>query len=249
MLEVKNLSFGYGRHTVLKGVNLRLNAGEIGVVLGRNGCGKTTLFHNILGLFKPCAGQILFENENLLSLSAKQRARKIAYVPQVIQFGGLTVFDSILAGRISYFGYVSGKEDYEIVEKIIADMDLTSIADRKADELSGGEKQKVAIARALAQSPKMLIFDEPTSNLDLVNEMLVIDEAKRLAKDKGIAILCAIHDLNQAISLGDRFFFMKDGVVKTEGGLECFTSENLMDIYGAKVKIVQAQGRTLVVQG
>ena len=156
MLNVENLTFRYSKlsRPVLNGASLELKPGEIGILLGKNGSGKTTLFKNILGINKPGSGKILFEGEDLLKMSRKERARRIAYVPQDIHFGALTVFDSIMLGRISYFGLKASKSDYEAVEKIIEDMHLSDFAFRNVEELSGGEQQKVAIARALAQEPR-----------------------------------------------------------------------------------------------
>ena len=185
MLNVENVTFRYSRFSrpVLNGVNLRLEPGEIGILLGKNGSGKTTLFKNILGIHKPDGGRILFEGEDLLNMSRRERARRIAYVPQDIHFGALTVFDSIMLGRISYFGLKSGDNDYKAVEKILIDMHLEEFAFRMVDELSGGERQKIAIARAMAQVPKLMIFDEPTGNLDIANEQLIIEEARKPAKE------------------------------------------------------------------
>ena len=224
MLNIENLHFSYGGSTdVLRGADLELSQGEVGILLGKNGSGKTTLFKTLLGLVKPQKGSITFQGENLLKLNRLQRARRIGYVPQDIQFGALTVFDSVLMGRISYFGIRAGKEDYEAVEKLLADMGLLELAHRNVEELSGGERQKIAIARAMAQEPQMMVFDEPTGNLDIANEQLIIREAKKLAKEKNIAILASLHDLNQALALGDKFFFLKDGIVKYAGGKEVFT--------------------------
>ena len=155
----------------------------------------------------PDDGSISFDGENLLKISKRERARRIAYVPQHIHFGSLSVYDSILMGRVSYFGLKAGKEDYDVVNEILADMQLESFAYRNAEDLSGGEKQKIAIARALAQDPKMLVFDEPTGNLDIANEELIIEEAKKVAREKNISILSSLHDLNQALYFGDKFFF------------------------------------------
>ena len=248
MLNIENLHFSYGGSTdVLRGADLELSQGEVGILLGKNGSGKTTLFKTLLGLVKPQKGSIAFRGENLLKLNRLQRARRIGYVPQDIQFGALTVFDSVLMGRISYFGIRAGKEDYEAVEKLLADMGLLELAHRNVEELSGGERQKIAIARAMAQEPQMMVFDEPTGNLDIANEQLIIREAKKLAKEKNIAILASLHDLNQALALGDKFFFLKDGIVKYAGGKEVFTPEVIKDIFDADVELLEKDGRMVIV--
>ena len=251
MLKVKDLHFRYGNQGAhaLNGASLELEQGQVGVLLGKNGTGKTTLFKNILGIEKPSGGTVTFEGENLLKMSRRDRARRIAYVPQHIHFGDLSVFDSVLMGRVSYFGTKAGSADYEIAEKILADMGLLEFADRSAEALSGGEKQKLAIARAMAQEPSLLVFDEPTGNLDIANEQLILAEAKKLARTKNIAILSSLHDFNQALAFGDRFFFMKDGVVKYEGGKEIVTEEVIRDIFDISVKIVRIDNQTVILGG
>ena len=248
MLNVENLQFRYSAHgnSVLNGASLELKEGEIGILLGKIGSCKTTLFKNILGIEKPKKGSIRFDGENLLKMPRRERARRIAYVPQDIHFGALSVFDSILMGRVSYFGMKASHEDYVAVEKIIEDMGLTSFAHRNVDELSGGERQKIDIARAMAQEHKLMVFDEPTGNLDIGNEQLIIDEAKKLAKEKNIAILSSLHDLNQALAFGDKFFFLKNGVVKYAGGREIVTPEVVKDTFGVDVSIREIDGRTVV---
>lgn len=251
MLKCENLMFQYSRTgaPVLRGLSLELEQGQIGIVLGKNGSGKTTLFKNILGIHNPKSGKIRFDGKNLMKMSRRERAQRIAYVPQDIRFGELTVFDSVLLGRISHFGLQASQEDYIAVERILADMGLESFANRNVEALSGGERQKIAIARAMAQEPKLMIFDEPTGNLDIANEQLIIQEAKKLAKQKNIAILSSLHDLNQALYFGDKFFFLKDGVVKYSGGRECVNETVIRDVFDIDVRIVEIDGQKVILGG
>ncbi|WP_130838313.1 ABC transporter ATP-binding protein [Lachnoclostridium sp. Marseille-P6806] len=251
MLEINKLCFRYSRRSpfVLRDVDLVLADGEIGIILGKNGSGKTTLCKNVLGILKPVSGSLRFDGEDLIRMSRRERARRIAYVPQNIQFGALSVYDSILAGRISYFAYRAGKEDEEIVEKVLDDMGLTSFADRNVEELSGGERQKIAIARALVQEPRMLIFDEPTGNLDIANEQLILAEARRAAAEKHIGILISLHDLNQALEIGDRFFLIKNGRILYTGGKEVITEAAIREVFDAEVRIVEIDHKKIIING
>lgn len=251
MLSCENVTFRYSRggNDVLRGLSLELEQGQIGIVLGKNGSGKTTLFKNILGIQTPKSGKIRLDGKNLQKMSRRERAQRIAYVPQDIRFGDLCVFDSVLLGRISQFGLQPGKEDYIAVEKILTDMGLESFAQRSVEELSGGERQKIAIARAMAQEPQMMIFDEPTGNLDIANEQLIIQEAKKLAREKNISILSSLHDINQALYFGDKFFFLKDGVVKYAGGREIVNEAVIRDVFDIEVKIVEIDGQKVIIGG
>lgn len=251
MLTVTHLSFAYGKRgtAVLRDVNMSLRDGEIGILLGRNGSGKTTLFKNILGILKPRGGSICFDGRDLTAMSGRERAGIVAYVPQDIRFGALTVFDSVLLGRIARFGTRASAADHAAVHRILSEMGLDGYADRNVDRLSGGERQKVAIARALAQEPKLLVLDEPTGNLDIANEQLLIEEAKKLAKERRIAVFSSLHDLNQALRFGDRFFFMKNGVIQYAGTKESFTEAMINDVFDSHVRIIHHEGETIILGG
>ena len=251
MLRITDLTFRYSRKSpvVLDGISLSLKDGEIGVLLGKNGSGKTTLFKTVLGFEKPEAGQMDFNGKDLIKMNRRGRAEQIAYVPQDIQFGDLTVFDTVLLGRLPYFGLRASKEDEEIVIKTLKEMGLEELAGRNTAELSGGERQKVAIARALVQEPKLLVFDEPTGNLDIANEQLILKEILRVTKEKGIGVLTSLHDLNEALSIGDVFFFIKDGKIRYFGDSSIVTEQVINDIYDADVSIIEYKGEKIIVNG
>lgn len=246
MLKISNLKFSYNnKKTVLDNINLELAPGEIGVVLGKNGAGKSTLFKCILGFVKP-VGIISYDDINLSSISRRERAKLIGYVPQELTFSNLTVFETILTGRLSHFGTFASDIDKEMVTKVMNDLEIDNLSNEIVDKLSGGERQKVAIARALVQEPKLLIFDEPTGNLDIQNEQLIFDLAKKISRERNIAILIAIHNLNFALNFGDKFFLMKDGLIKYTGKEDIINEDVLFDIYGIKTKIYDFEGTKLI---
>ena len=209
------------------------------MLLGRNGCGKTTLLKTTLGLCTPEQGQILFDGQALGAMKRQQRAQVAAYVPQELQFGALRVYDAVLAGRVSRFGIQPGAADRTAAE--------AALAERNVQTLSGGERQKVAIARALAQEPKLLVFDEPTGNLDVANEQRILRQARRLARTRGMTVLCTLHDLNQAMAYGDRLFLMRDGQVRYAGNGDILTPETVWDIFGARVRAAEIDGQKILI--
>lgn len=250
MLEIKNLFFKYNKKSplVIDDVSFSLEKGKIGILLGKNGSGKSTLFKLILGILKAEKGEINFDGKSLKDMKLTEKSNIFAYVPQTINFGELNVYDSIMGGRVSHFNFFPSKEDKKIVEKVIKEMGLEEFVDRNVNELSGGERQKIAIARALVQEPKLLIFDEPTGNLDLGNEELIMKEAKKIANE-GITILISIHDLNIASRYGDEFFLLKEGKIKYQGNKEILNKENLTDIYGINVSVENIKNKKFIYVG
>ena len=251
MLSIKDLTFRYSKKSpiVLDNISLSVKDGEIGVLLGKNGSGKTTLFKTILGFEKPEAGKIDFNGKDLLKMNRRERAEQIAYVPQDIRFGDLTVFDTVLLGRLPYFGLRASKEDEKITLRTLKEMGLENLVMRNTAELSGGERQKVAIARALVQEPKLLIFDEPTDNLDIANEQLILKEILRVTKEKGIGVLTSLHDLNEALSIGDVFFFIKDGKIRYSGDSSVVTEQVIKETFDADVSIIEYRDKKVIVNG
>ncbi|MBE5832035.1 MAG: ABC transporter ATP-binding protein [Butyrivibrio sp.] len=155
MIEVKDLSFSYGKKEalILDGVNFTLQNGEIGILMGKNGAGKTTLFKTMLGILKPGKGSIIFDGEDITRLGLQEKAKKIAYVPQHIHFGDLSVYDSILTGRIAYFGFRVSSKDTEVVDEIIDEMKLGGFAHRNAEQLSGGREAKGCNSKSAGSDP------------------------------------------------------------------------------------------------
>lgn len=212
MIEVRHLTASYGkkRDAAVKDVSFTLPSQSVGVLLGANGAGKTTLFKALLGTIRS-EGEKLVDGKDLSTMSPAEKAREIAYIPQQVRFGSLNVYDAVLLGRLPSFGIVKTKKDEEEVEKVLDLLNLKDFALRNTDELSGGERQKVAVARALVSRPKVILCDEPISNLDLKNQVLVLDEIASLAKKRDVSVLLSIHDVRFALKEGDSFLFMKNG--------------------------------------
>lgn len=248
MLKIENLSFKYRKNSplILDDISLSLNDGEIGIILGKNGVGKSTLFKLIVGLIKPKSGNIFVDEFNLNNMKSKDRAKLISYVPQTIEFGDLSVYETILSGRVSHYSLFPSKKDEEIVQNVIKEMHLEGFLNKNVNELSGGERQKIAIARALVQEPRVLIFDEPTGNLDIGNEQLILDEAHKICRNKNISILISIHDISIASYYGDKFFLLKDNKIKYSGDKEVINETNISDIFDVKTTIKDIDNKKFI---
>ena len=239
-LKVSGLNFSYNKgKSVLQDINFNVAAGEVLGILGTNGTGKTTLLKCILSILRPGKGSIVFGNQDVLSLKKSEIAKLIAYVPQYANnISPVTVIDFVMQGRVPYTGFNFSKKDEQLVLKILKQFDLEEYAFRHVNEMSGGERQRVLIARAMAQMPKIIILDEPTSSLDLHNQLFILEIISKMAKDKQLAIIMTIHDLNLASMFCDKILMMKEGLVFAHGKTdEIVTEANIKAVYNVNTVV------------
>jgi iron complex transport system ATP-binding protein len=240
LIEMVNLSVGYEEKVVLHNVNLKLQSGEITCLLGPNGVGKTSLFKTLLGFLPPLSGHIAINGVSTDRLLPKDFARLVAYVPQAHHTPfPYTVRDVVLLGRTAFLNIFSspGKKDREIADYALEILNISQLANRNFTELSGGEKQMVIIARALAQEAKFMILDEPSSSLDFGNQIKVIKKIRDLEK-QSIGILMATHSPDHVFMLGAKAIILNKGKVFEQGAPEkVVTPASLKTIYGVNVQI------------
>lgn len=248
MLKIESVYSGYGEKDVLRGIEIEFNRGRFYAILGPNGSGKSTLLRTIVRILKPKKGVILIDDKDIRRLSAKEIAKKIAYLPQRSNsVPHSTVFDSILLGRKTHVFFEPSKKDIEIVEKLINEFRLTQFAFKKIDELSGGEAQKVFIARALAQEPEVLLLDEPVNHLDPKNQIEILGILKKLTTELNLITITVLHDLNLAIQFADQFIFMKNGEIYCAGDLAIIEPSVIKSVYEIDVEIVEFNRRKFVI--
>ena len=247
MIEVNNLCFSYGREDILRGVSFSAADGECVGILGNNGAGKSTLVTCINRINTPREGSVLLDGEDVAAMTKRALAQNIAYVAQKNEQTQATVFDSVLLGRKPYIKWAVSDEDIAICDEMIARVGLEALRLRPVDELSGGELQKVMLARALVQQPKVLLLDEPTSNLDPRNQYEMMKLVRTVADEKHITVLVVIHDLSLALRFCDRFLLMKDGSVYASGDSSVLTDGNIYPVYGMHADIETVHGVPVVV--
>ena len=238
MLKINNISYSYTKErAILNNISFEINDNEIGVLLAPNGVGKTTCLKCIASILKVNSGDILCDDVSLLNLKDLERAKYISYVSQENSIPYLTVYDLIMLGRSMHYSFSPKEEDYAEVEKVINDLELNDLAFRDYNTLSGGEKQIVMIARAIVQKPKILILDEPTSNLDIKNQLKIIELIKKISKELNISVIMSMHDINLALKVGEKFILMKDSIIKYIGNKDIITEESIKDVFDVEIKI------------
>lgn len=246
-LNVENLCFGYNsEYDILNNINMEVKQGEAMFLLGANGTGKTTLLKCINHILKPKSGNVFLNGENIADFTPEKRAGKIGYVPQYNNnVFPMRVIDTIMLGRVSFAGRRIKSEDKDIVFDIIEKMKLENFAFKDIDRMSGGERQRVFIARALVQEPEVIILDEPTSSLDLKNQMFTLELITQLSHSKNIGVIMSVHDLNLTSLFADKVTILKDSEIFAYGSpAETLTEFNIREVYGVDTAVTVEDGYT-----
>lgn len=242
-LQVHELNFRYGKRTILKNISFSISSSCLFAILGPNGSGKTTLLRCLNQQLTPNSGQVTFGTLDLLRISPERRAKFVAYAPQRAATNGLTVFDSVLLGRRPHRTWYSRQTDLQKTREVLERLNLTEKSNVPLNSLSGGELQKVALARVLAQEPQLIFLDEPTSALDWKNRAEILALLRQFAREDGLTIVLTIHDVNDALRFADRLLLLKHGEIVTETAPEDLTAETLSQVYGLPIEIHEIEGK------
>ena len=247
MLNAENLSFRYrGGPEVLRKVSFSLEDGQFLAILGNNGAGKSTMLKCFNQILRVEGGHVWMDGEDLLTMPHREVARRVAFVSQNIPSTQMTVHDVVMLGRRPYMRWGFTEEDHRIVHEAMDRLNLSDMRGRFLSELSGGERQKVMLARALAQQPRVLLLDEPTSSLDIRNQYHVLDIVREICRGSGISAIMVIHELNLALRFCDRFLLLKDGQVYRSGDRSILDRQALREVYGVEARVVTIAERSLI---
>ena len=237
MLSVDGIRFNYNGRRILEDICFQAEKGEIVAILGPNGVGKTTLLRCMNAILKPSVGAVLVENRDVLKMDAMAIARRIGYVAQHQTAGRLTAFDAILMGRRPHIHYRVSDKDLRVVDGAIKSLHLETLAMRYIDQMSGGELQKVAVGRALVQEPSLLLLDEPTSSLDLKNQVEILKLIRRVVREHPVCAIMTMHDLSTALRFADKCLFLKDGRIHAAIPAQQVSAEIIREVYDIDVEI------------
>ena len=248
-LVVSGLTFGYGSEPLLRDVSFTLDRPELVCVIGPNGVGKTTLVKCINKLLRPDSGSVTLDGDDVLEMRLMDLARKMAFVPnRMDSVFRVSVAEMVLMGRFPFAQWANSDRDLEVADRAMAVLNLQSLSHRDASELSSGQLQKVLIARGLAQEPRVLILDEPTSNLDVKHQMEVMGFLRRYAAENGIIVLMVCHDLNLTAAYADRVIMVAEGGVFADGAAwDVMTESNIREVYGVDSKVIEVDGRPHII--
>jgi iron complex transport system ATP-binding protein len=247
MIDVKGITFSYGTGDVLRDISFSVHEGRVVSILGINGSGKSTLLKTINGLLRPHLGTVRVDWRETKAMSREELARRMGYMPQKSQATPCTVFEAVLLGRTPHISWNISRNDIAKTREIVELMGLGGYSHRCTTELSGGELQRVIIARALAQEPRVLLLDEPVNHLDIRNQMDVMTLIRNITRKFGIVTIVVLHDLNTALRFSDGFILMKEGSLFAAGDREIMTASIISEAYGLRVALSEVQGIPVVV--
>ncbi len=240
-LEVEDVHVAFGRVKALSGVSIAVEPGQVQGIIGPNGSGKSTLVRVLAGLKRPTQGRVILDGYPLENLPRQARARQIGFVAQETSVAfPLTVWEFVLLGRTPYTGGLGFETaaDHAAARSALERVDLDGFAGRLLDQISGGERQRAVLARALAQQPRVLLLDEPTSFLDLRHSVVFLDLVRDLARDEGLAVAVVLHDLNLAAIYCDRLLLLSSGTEVASGPpAEVLGYETLCRVYGIELQV------------
>lgn len=239
ILDLKDIAFGYTRTEVIKNISFSVAAADFLGIVGPNAAGKTTLFKLISKLLKPWRGQIMYNSINLNKIPLSQLARTITVIPQTLEINfAFTVKEFVSMGRFPHLSRFQsfGKQDYKIVEQALELADVYHLRSKRLTELSGGERQRVILAQGFAQSPKLLLLDEPTAHLDITHQVRILDLIKRLNRQNGLTVIVVLHDLNLASEYCEKVILLNHGGIFKHGSpRQVFTFNNIEEVYKTTV--------------
>ena len=249
-MEVRDLSFSYGKNKVLKGISFTIEGGKITTIIGANGCGKSTLFNLMTKNLYPRKGNIFLHGRNIQNFGLKDFAKRVSIVHQYNSSADdITVERLVSFGRTPHMKMMQGRsdEDEKLIEWAMEVTNVEKYRDREVSRLSGGQRQRVWIAMALAQNTKILFLDEPTTYLDIRYQIEILELVKKLNEEYGITIIMVLHDINQAIHFSDRIIGLKDGQVAAQGSpAEVVTPECIRTLYGISLGVTIIEGKKFV---
>lgn len=247
ILDASRLHFAYNGADLLHAIDFQVRPGELVAILGPNGVGKTTLLKCLNAMLTPRSGVVTVEGADVLRLRPAEIATRIGYVAQKQETARLTVFDAVLMGRTPHLRFRPAERDLRMVEATLRHLRLEALGLRRIDQLSGGELQKVCLARALVQEPRLLLLDEPTSALDLKNQFEIMQLLRHVVDSHGMGAVMTMHDLNRAMRYADTVLMLKDGRVHSYGPTGTVTAAMIEAVYGLPVEIHRINGCPLVV--
>ena len=248
-IDIEGIEFGYSANPVLKNINLSVNGPQLLSIIGPNGVGKSTLIHCINKILKPTGGTVMVDGIGVDGYTLKEMARKVGYVPySSSDTFPLTVFDTVLLGRHPHAGWRTSDEDLETVADVLDRLGIQDLAMRYFDELSAGQRQRVMLARGLVQKPRVIMLDEPTSNLDIRHQLGISRTLKELSRTDGIMVIMISHDLNIAARYSDHVVLMYGGRVFSVGTPEeVLTEDNIREVYGVESRVIDVDGHPYVI--